>query len=434
MTCPKCQQAAEFHSYRPIRPLSLLGPVRFRRAYYYCGRCGCGLFPFDEEVGLSDRHLTPGAEQVVCLLGLTDAFEEGAEVVLRKATGLRLSESTMQRATEDAGTRLAELLEQGYTLLQEKPFAWRKDEQGRTCAYVSVDLTGVPQQAADGGAAPHRMAYVACVYNPVPEQPKPALAQVPAAAPSAAPAGLPTVGYEPVPETRTPTEALPGRTVPPEKPKRQEEREARYLAGLYELDKLGPQLRRLAASVGMEKAELWIALSDAGSGLEHFLQTNFNRPNLVLILDFYHPSSYLETLAKAIWADDEDKRQALAAQWCHQLKHEGGLVVLELLKGLVVPRRARGAYTDALRYFSNHAHRMNYPYYRAQGWHIGSGTVESACGHVVGQRCKGAGMRWRPYGTNGVCHLRALLKSGSSSWDAFWARKLNKRSISYQQK
>ena len=434
MTCPKCEQTAEFHSYRPIRPLSLLGPVRFRRAYYYCGRCGCGLFPFDEEVGLSDRHLTPGAEQVVCLLGLTDAFAEGAELVLRKATGLRLSESTMQRATEDAGTRLAKLLEQGYTLQQEKPFAWRKDAQGRTCAYVSVDLTGVPQQAADGGEAPHRMAYVACVYNPVPEQPKPAAAQVGATPAPQAPARLPTVGYEPVPERAKPLEALPGRAAPPGPPKGKEEMEARYLAGLYELDELGLQLRRLAACVGMEQAEQWLALSDAGSGLEDFLQTNFNRPNLVVILDFYHPSGYLEKLAKASWPDDEGKAETLAEAWCHRLKHEGGFVVLELLKGLEVPKRACPAYEAALSYFSNHAHRMNYPFYLSQGWHIGSGTVESACGHVVGQRCKGAGMRWRPYGTNGVCHLRALLKSGSSSWDAFWDRKLNKRSISYQQK
>jgi hypothetical protein len=429
VTCPKCQQAAEFHGYRQISPVSLLGQVSFKRAYYYCGRCGLGCCPFDEEVGLSKRHLTPGAEQVVCLMGLTDPFEEAADLVLRKATGLRLSESTIQRATEDAGTRLATLLEQGHTLEEEEPFAWHKDAHGRTCAYASVDLTGVPQQAADGGEAPHRMAYVACVYNPVPERPKPDTPQA-----AAAPAGLPTVGYEPVPERAAPKAALPGRAVPPAPPRRKDEMQARYLAGLYDLDELGKEMRLLGAAVGMEKADLWIALSDAGSGLENFLQTNFNRANLKLILDFYHPSTYLEKLAKALHPGDEEERTAKALEWCHKLKHEGGQVMLELLKGLKVPKAARAAYDDALRYFTNHAHRMDYPYYLSQGWHIGSGTVESACGHVVGQRCKQAGMRWRPYGTNGVCHLRALLKSGSSSWDAFWARKLNKRSISYQQK
>ena len=63
---------------------------------------------------------------------------------------------------------------------------------------------------------------------------------------------------------------------------------------------------------------------------------------------------------------------------------------------------------------------------------IGSGPVESGCKTVVGQRMKLAGMRWRAYGTDGVCHLRALFKSDRGQWDAFWERKVNKRPINYQ--
>jgi hypothetical protein len=47
-----------------------------------------------------------------------------------------------------------------------------------------------------------------------------------------------------------------------------------------------------------------------------------------------------------------------------------------------------------LTYFRNQVHRMDYPRYLAHGWQIGSGPVESACKTVVGQRLKGAGMRW----------------------------------------
>ena len=52
MTCPKCKQAAEFKGYRPKTAESLLGTIHFRRGYYHCGRCGLGLFPFDDETGL----------------------------------------------------------------------------------------------------------------------------------------------------------------------------------------------------------------------------------------------------------------------------------------------------------------------------------------------------------------------------------------------
>jgi len=66
-------------------------------------------------------------------------------------------------------------------------------------------------------------------------------------------------------------------------------------------------------------------------------------------------------------------------------------------------------------------HRMDYPTYLRNGWCIGSGAMESACKTVVGQRLKLAGMRWREPGTNEVCHLRALYRSGAQ-WDLFWAR------------
>lgn len=400
MSCPGCGQSAEFKGYRPLRPVSLLGPVRLRRAYYHCGRCGRGYFPFDEEAGLSEHRLTPGAERVACLLGVVaNGFAEAADKVLPEACGLRLAEPTVRRATEDAGRRLGGLLAEGHTLGPDAPWRWHKDKAGRTCAYVSADATGVRQQAADGGAAEGRLPYVAVVYNPES-------------------AGGP--GPEPVPETAAPADALPG---PLQRPPMQ----ARYLAGLYELADLGRPLRKQAAQVGMEAAQLWLLLSDGGGGLEDFLRENFNRPDAVVILDFWHPAGYLERLAKALHPKDEARAQAQAQGWCHTMKHRGGGAVLQELRGLAPPRgaAAREAYADAVRYLGNNVHRMDYPYYGSQGWHIGSGAVESACKTVVGQRLKLAGMRWREYGTDNVCHLRALFKSEKGQWQAYWDRKVN---------
>lgn len=415
MTCPNCQQAAEFKGYRRKSPVSLLGPIHFHRAYYHCGRCGCGLFPFDDEVGLGPHRVTPGAERVVSLLGLKcEGFEEAAEKVLPEACGLRLAESTVQRITEDAGARLGELHEQGHTLGDNKPFEWNKDAHGRTCAYMSVDATGVPQQAEDGGPAEGRMPYVAAVYNPVPEK-----------ADSAKAEPLPTPGYEPVAETAASADALPGS---PKAAKPRPRMQARYIAGLVSLAALGLLLRKQAAQVGMEKAEQWIGLSDGGNGLEEFLRKNFNRVNLVIILDFWHAASYLEALARAMYPDDEENRVAQAKAWCHTMKHEGGKAILKVLKELQLPKNrkaARQAHKDAVEYIENNVHRMDYPYYLSQGWQIGSGPIESACKTVVGQRLKLAGMRWREYGTDNVCHLRALFKSDKDQWDAFWERMVN---------
>jgi hypothetical protein len=346
-----------------------------------------------------------------------DSFEEAALKALPEACGLRLGESTVRAVTEDAGARLGEMQQQGRTLAGGKPFDWHTDAQGRTCAYVSLDLTGVPQQAKGGGPAEGRMPYVAAVYNPVPENAAQAQAQA---------EPLPVPGYEPVAETAAQATALPrpAEADPPKRPKMQ----ARYVAGLMSLAALGLLLRKEAACVGMEKAQQWIGISDGGSGLEDFLRTNFNRANLVIILDFWHPTGYLEALARALLPDDEAKRVGQTKAWCSVMKHEGGKAILKVLQELEIPKHkkaARQARAEAEQYVSNNVHRMDYPYYLSQGWQIGSGPIESACKTVVGQRLKLAGMRWREYGTDNVCHLRALFKSEKHQWDAFWERNVN---------
>jgi uncharacterized protein UPF0236 len=412
VTCPGCQHPAEFKGYRAKKVESLLGSIRYRRGYYHCGRCGRGRFPFDGEAGLGRHRLTPGAERVVSLLGLCgDSFEEAAQKLLPEACALRVAESTVRAVTEDAGKRLGDLHEQGRTLGDAAPFKWHKDAKGRTCAYVSLDATGVPQQAEGGGPAQGRMPYVAAVYNPAPEG-------------QAAAVPLPTRGYEPVAETAAPPGALPGAQAQRPRPRMQ----ARYVSGLLSLAALGLLLRKAAAQVGMEQAEQWVGLSDGGNGLEGFLQTNFNRANLVVILDFWHPTGYLEAVARAMHPDDEEKRQAQTQAWCHLMKHQGGAAILKALQGLDLPRNNKAvgqARQDAVEYIEKNVQRMDYPHYLSQGWQIGSGPIESACKTVVGQRLKLAGMRWREYGTDNVCHLRALFKSEKDQWDAFWERKVN---------
>lgn len=302
---------------------------------------------------------------------------------------IHLSEATVQRTTQDVGRRIEALLGQGYTFGPAVSWSWRRDAQGRLVAYCTIDATGTRQQAKGGGRAEGRMAYVAGVYNP------------------------PPVDWL-VP---------PGQAPPP--------LQARYLSGLYELAQMGPLLRRQAAQVGMEQAEVWVALTDGGNGLENFAQANFNRPDLVVILDFYHAASYLEKLAKALHPDDPEQSKARAAAWCRLLKDEGGATTLAVLRTWEWPavRSAawRQQWEETESYFSKNVHRMEYPEYQAEGWQIGSGVVESACKTVVGQRLKGAGMRWGEDGAHALCHVRALYRSEKGQWEAFWKRQYTKR-------
>jgi hypothetical protein len=325
--------------------------------------------------------LTPGAREAVAIAGAVDSFAEAASVVLKKLSGLRVSESTAQRTGEAAGRDIGRRLAAGETFGAARAWPWHKDAEGVSCAYISLDLTGLGMQGPGGARADGRMAAVAMVYNPVPED-----------------------------RTRW---ANPAARAPVF--------QARYVAGLEGQEALGEPTRRQAAQVGMDRAERWIALSDAGAGVEDWLRVNFGRLEAV-VLDFYHAAEHLGDLARALHPVDEATREDWIETWSHRLKHEGGEAVLKELRSLAPDGResARKVHGEVTGYFENHAHRMDYPSYRAKGWAIGSGPIESACKTVIGKRMKNGGMRWGGDGADEMCHLRALFSSGEDQWDAYW--------------
>lgn len=378
MTCPHCQQDARFVDYRGKRFVSLLGDLRLQRGYYHCRHCHSGHFPWDQLLRLSPQGLTPAAQEVTALAGIQESFATAAERTLRKLAGIRLSESTVQRTTESSGDRLGALLQAGKVFGEPPVWQWNRDAAGRTCAYVSIDATGILMQGPDGAKADGRMVNVGMVFNPQPP-----------ADDDADVVSKPCDGV-------------------------------RYLAGLYTLEDLGTLLRRQAAQVGMDAAEQWIALSDAGNGLERFFDVNF--PQAVKIVDFRHASEHLTALAKGLRAGAAGEK--LLSAWCHTLKHAGGARLLTLLKRLKrrkMTAALQAEHAEVLTYFSNHVHRMDYPTYVRNGWQIGSGAIESACKTVVNQRLCLGGMRWGEEGSDSVAHLRALYRSDADQWDAFWS-------------
>jgi hypothetical protein len=348
--------------------VTVLGRVRVERAYYHCRHCHAGHCPRDAALGLTKADLSRGATEALALAGSLGSFAEAAQKVLPKLSGLRLSESTVERASERVGRDVGERLGRGETFGKKQVWKWSKDAQGETVAYASADSTGVGMQGQNAAKAEGRMAAVAMVWN----------------------AGE------------------PGRV--------------RYVCGLTGgLKVLGESLRNQGSQVGMDKAQRWVAIPDGGAGIEDWLRDNFPRVGAV-ILDFYHVAEYLGEWAEVLHPDEAEAGD-VARRRCHRLKHDGGKVVLAELERPDVsgrPEAVREAHRVLLVYFGNQVHRMDYPGYRAKGWLIGSGPVEAACKQVVGQRLKGGGMRWGEAGADAVCHLRALFRSEKGQWDAYW--------------
>jgi hypothetical protein len=346
--------------------VTILGSVRVSRAYYHCSHCHAGHCPRDAALGLTKVDLSRGATEAVALAGALGSFAEAAEKILPKLSGLRVSESTVERTAERVGDEVGRRLAAGQTFGSKQAWKWSKDAQGKTVAYVSADATGVGMQGEKGAAVEGRMAAVGMVWN----------------------AGTPG--------------------------------QVRYVCGLTGgLKALGDSLRRQGGQIGMDGAERWLAISDGGAGIEDWLRDNFPRVEAV-VLDFYHVAEYLSEWAKVLHPADAG---TVAQGWCHRLKHEGGEEVLSAMRRIDVSCRSevvREAHRVLLVYFGNQVHRMDYPRYRAKGWLIGSGPVEAACKQVVGQRMKGSGMRWGEAGADAICHLRALFRGEKGQWDAFW--------------
>lgn len=373
-----CGGSAKFVNWRDKSLVSLFGDICMIGSYYHCAACHTSQQPWDRSLGLGKHRVTRAAEEAIALAGLLTSFGRAAEQTLKKLTGIRVSESTVQRITEDAGEEAAAAHAAKETFGPDEPWKWQHDARGETCGYVSLDHVSVPQQGPGGVKAEGRMAAVALVYNP--------------------------------------------------QSKHDEKRprgcdEVRYLAGLYDLDALGTQLRKQAAQVGWDDLGQQLAISDAGGGLEDFARVNF--PLAERMLDFYHASEHVADLARAVHPHDEAAREALTKSWCHTLKHEGGSVLRGIIEQLDVMNWSAErleTHRVELGYFRNHEHRMNYPHYLACGWQIGSGPVESGCKGLVTLRMKGPGMRWGLRGTHTVAHLRSLLRSESTQWDGFWSR------------
>ena len=259
--------------YRSKTLVSLLGVIHLERAYYHCRHCQSGLVPWDQTLRLSSEALTPAAREVVCMAGVLSSFAEAATLSLPKLSGLRVSESTVERVTEGTGQDVGDRLASGRTFGSPRTWQWHRDAEGKTCAYVSLDATGVRRQGLRGGKAEGRMVTVAMVYNPVPEQ-RERWARPEACAPRF---------------------------------------DVRYLAGLNGIAVLGEPLRRQAGQVGMDQAERWIALSDGGAGLEDWLQTYFGRVEAV-ILDFYHATEYLAELGRALSSERRSGPRQMAGK------------------------------------------------------------------------------------------------------------------------
>ena len=198
----------------------------------------------------------------------------------------------------------------------------------------------------------------------------------------------------------------------------------RYVATRERAADFGRHLAALATQTGLYQDETKldtqevVVLGDGAAWIWNLAAEHF--PGATEIVDYMHAKSHLYQVAKH--ALGEENTEAIHA-WVDSVQtplYNGETAtVLAHLRALGA---AHPAIADVIEreigYFEKHAHRMRYRAFSEKGYQIGSGVIESACKHVVAERCKQAGMRWTQSGIDAILFWRCLLKNGS--WDTYW--------------
>jgi hypothetical protein len=144
-------------------------------------------------------------------------------------------------------------------------------------------------------------------------------------------------------------------------------------------------------------------------------------PERIEILDWFHCDEHVSLVARELYGDGTDECAKWRAVQLDRLAHDEVDRVLEALRFARKATRAKSkveALDDLDRYITTHRERMRYGTFRAQGLLIGSGAIEGAMNHVVQQRMKRPGMRWKTAGADHLLALRCVFRS-TGHWDDF---------------
>ena len=183
-----------------------------------------------------------------------------------------------------------------------------------------------------------------------------------------------------------------------------------YRAGLWDATEFGQQQWAEACSRGVENANYLSSVNDGAAWIWNIVRMCYG--NCVEIIDWWHAVEKLWLIAQHRFDTESEEATAwVSAQKQHLIT--GRLRTLLRHIRLLYPR-GRPLPDDvrnAILYLFHNRWRMRYHLFRKAGYPIGSGTVESACKHVVQQRLKQSGMRWSRLGAQAMLALRSTLLS-----------------------
>lgn len=394
---PEDEQAA-FHrrQKRSITLLTVFGPLSVPRFVYY--GAGERRVPTAEAMNLPDRQASYFVQQLLSRLAVKDTYEEAVSF-FEVLFGQRLSTHTVDEIVGEQAMHAASFNEQ--SPLPELP---QEDE----VQVVSLDGKGVP-----------------VIKKPQGERPPPRLKQ--GEKRQRKRESLVGVDYVVKRHVRSARSVALSLVMPDllsdqqeaELHARERARDLHYEASILDKESVPQALQhRLERKQQTRSTAETVCLIDGSPHLAKLAATYF--PGAPVVLDIIHVCEYLWQAAHAVHGDDSQRTTCLTVTaWLTTiLEGRVGHVIGGLkqrsnhLKG-----SAKKTLKSTITYLDNHRDCMHYDTYLAKGYPIGTGVIESACGHLVKDRMEKSGARWSPQGAEAMLKLRALYASGD--WKAY---------------
>jgi hypothetical protein len=348
----------KFKKYNARQIVSLCGETTITRAYYHCGSCGSSLVPLDVRLGLDKGCTSTGVRTKVARLASWIPFGDVSHE-LGELCGIHISSNTAWRIARDVGQRIKDERSARENVVlsgNAEPSCLTPDR-----LYIGIDGVHVPMK--DGS---WHEAKTGIVYQTLEQEGKTKIIN------------------------------------------------AKYMATLERTAAFGDSVYALAFDCGVENAKEIGCLGDGSiwiwkSNSEHY-------PNAIQILDAFHALEHVNTVARAWYGDGTDKAKCwVEARTLDLLSDCVETLIRSIRSWHPVDDDAKEIRRRELAYFEKNKDRMRYATLKANGYHIGSGLVESACKTIVTQRFKQSGMRWSEPGAEQIIHLRSFLMSNRSA-------------------
>jgi hypothetical protein len=389
----------KYHNLRQTTYFSVFGKVRFRRHYFYAPG-HAGVCPLDAELSLPPRCYSDLLRDWAEYCTTDESYDESI-TVLKRILGLSISKLALETGVQEDAADMEAFYEQ-----KDVP----PSEDEGPILVVQADGKGVPMVRTEPASRPARRgkgekrtqkkeAVVTAIYTIEPYR------RTPQEIVEALLRDL--TGDEPVHQASTPR---PQRPVPVGKEVR------------ATLDGKEVAFERLAQRVAQRDGEHIrhrVALTDGDEALQGQVADQLSE--FTLILDIIHGSEYLWKAGNAVLGETHPDRTAWVGEQLLEILSGRTTAVIETLESLAQDPALSSAQREALNttigYYRRNLPYVRYDEYLAQGWPIGTGVVEGACGHLVKDRMEQSGMRWTQEGAQAILDLRAVRVN--DDWDAY---------------